>query len=100
MVDSGAADCMFHASLLSPLGMKLDSGRREERIGIGGKQEVWVHSVQLFIGSDLLAIDAAFAPGLPLGGLLGRSGFFESYKVTFDPAPNPPEMELERVYRA
>lgn len=100
MIDSGAADCMFHASVLSALGIKLDAGRKERRGGIGGTQDVWVHPVQLFVGMDLFSIEAAFSPSLPVGGLLGRKGFFEYYKVTFDPAPDPPEVEIERVYRA
>jgi hypothetical protein len=32
--------------------------------------------------------------------LLGRMGFFEHYKITFDPSTHPPEIELERIYRA
>lgn len=101
MVDSGAADCMFHSSIASAIGIKLDSGRKEQRTGISGAcGDVWVHSVQLYVGMDLHTIEAAFSPELPVAGLLGRSGFFEFYKITFDPAPNPPEMEIERVYRA
>jgi hypothetical protein len=101
MVDSGSADCIFHASILANIGIKLENGRKEQRTGIGGtEQDVWVHPIHLFIGTDLLAVDAAFSPELPLAGLLGRKGFFEFYRVTFDPEPNPPELEIERVYRA
>lgn len=101
MVDSGAADCMFHASIAAAIGIRLDSGRREQRTGISGARgDVWVHTVKLYVGLDLFSIDAAFSPELPLAGLLGRSGFFEHYRVTFDPAPDPPELEIERVYRA
>jgi hypothetical protein len=101
MVDSGAADCMFHASIASAIGIRLDSGRREQRTGIsGGGAGVWVHSIQLYVGMDLFSIEAAFSPDLPLAGLLGRSGFFEHYRITFDPTPDPPELEIERVYRA
>lgn len=101
MVDSGAADCMFHASIASALGIRLESGRREQRTGISGARgDVWVHTVQLYVGLDIFSIEAAFSSELPLAGLLGRSGFFEHYRVTFDPAPDPPELEIERVYRA
>jgi hypothetical protein len=101
MVDSGAAECMFHASIAVAIGIKLESGRKEQRTGISGARgDVWVHPVQLYIGLDLFSIEAAFSPALPLAGLLGRSGFFEHYRVTFDPAPDPPELEIERVYRA
>lgn len=101
MVGSGAADCMFHASIASAIGIKLESGRKEQRMGIsGGGADVWVHPIQLYVGMDMFSIDAVFSADLPLAGLLGRSGFFEHYRVTFDPAPNPPELEIERIYRA
>ena len=92
---------MFHASIASAIGIKLESGRKEQRMGIsGGGGDVWVHPIQLYVGMDLLSIEAAFSPDLPLAGLLGRSGFFEHYRITFDPAPYPPELEIERIYRA
>lgn len=92
---------MFHAGLLSSIGLRLDAGRKETRTGISGSQdEVWVHPIQLYVGMDLHSIEGAFTPNLPLAALLGRKGFFEFYRVTFDPAPDPPELEIERVYRA
>jgi hypothetical protein len=100
MVDSGAADCMFHSSIAPGIGIRVDSGRKEQRTGIGGTQDVWVHPIQLWFGADMLSIEAAFSPNLPLAGLLGRIGFFENYKITFDPSTHPPELELERIYRA
>lgn len=100
LVDSGAADCMFHASIAAAMGIKLESGGKQQRTGISGARgDVWVHPVQLYVGMDLFSIEAAFSNELPLADLLGRSGFFEHYRVTFDPAPNPPELEIERVYR-
>jgi hypothetical protein len=48
---------------------------------------------------EMISINAAFAPNLPIAGLLGRNGFFEFYKITFDSSTNPPELELERVHR-
>jgi hypothetical protein len=75
---SGAADCMFLASLLSGLGLKLEHGKKEQRTGIGGTDEVWVHSIQHWIGLDMLSIDAAFTPKLPLACLPGRKGFLNS----------------------
>jgi hypothetical protein len=31
---------------------------------------------------------------------LGRVGFFEHFKITFDPSSNPPGFDLERIYKA
>jgi hypothetical protein len=100
MVDSGATDCIFHQSIAASIGIKLESGRKEIRTGIGGNQEVWIHPVQLYVGmSEIIGINAAFAKDLPLAGLLGRIGFFEHFKITFDPTSEPPGLELERIYK-
>ena len=99
-VDSGAADCMFQASLASALGIELAAGTPSARTGIGGRSDVWVHPISLFVSEHVLHINAAFSDTLPVAGLLGRSGFFEHFKITFDPASDPPGLELERVYKA
>ncbi len=100
LVDSGATDCMFPASIAAAIGLDLKAGAKNQRIGIGGKQEVWVHPVILYVGEHVLSINASFAETLPVAGLLGRIGFFEHFKITFDPASRPPGLELERVHKA
>ena len=100
LVDSGASDCIFHASLASAIGINLESGKKEVRAGIGGTQEIWIHPIQLYVGSEILSIQAGFAKSLSVAGLLGRLGFFDHFKITFDPSSVPPGMEIERVYLA
>lgn len=68
-------------------------------MGIGGSQDVWFHRVVLYVGDDALHIKAAFAPNLPVAGLLGRAGFFEYFKITFDPTSDPPGLELDRTHK-
>jgi hypothetical protein len=48
----------------------------------------------------MFKILAGFTDQLPVAGLLGRVGFFEYFKITFDPSTNPPGFDLERIYRA
>jgi hypothetical protein len=100
MVDSGAADCMFPESVAQAIGIDLKTGKKEQRTGIGGTQDVWIHPIQLYVGLEVITINAAFAKALPVAGLLGRIGFFEHFKVTFDPSSNPPGLELERIHKA
>ena len=69
-------------------------------MGVGGRTEVWIHPVSLFVGTQVLQINAAFSGALPVAGLLGRSGFFEYFRITFDPGGDPPGLELERVHKA
>jgi hypothetical protein len=99
IVDSGAADCIFHDAVAIAIGIDLESGRKKQRTGISGPQDVWIHPVQLYVGTEIIDIDAAFARSLPVAGLLGRIGFFEHFKITFDPSSDPPGLELERIHK-
>ena len=45
-----------------------------------------------------IALCAAFSPDLPIAVLLGMRGFFENFKITFDPTTL--QCELERLYAA
>jgi hypothetical protein len=101
MVDSGATDCMFPADVATAVGITdIRKGKKDERNGIGGTQDVWLHPVILYIGEHALNIEAAFCDTLPVGGLLGRRGFFEYFKITFDPTTDPPGLDLERIHKA
>src|SRR5215467_1132737 len=61
---------------------------------------LYLHNISLYIpGGNIIKIRAGFTDELPIAGLLGRKGFFEHFKVTFDPSNNPPGFELERIYR-
>jgi hypothetical protein len=51
-------------------------------------------------GGHVLKIKASFSEELPVAGILGISGFFENFKITFDPSSTPPGFELDRIYRA
>lgn len=90
LVDSGAADCVLQSSLASALRLDLKSGVPSVRAGIGGRSDVWMHPVSLIVGAHVLQVEAAFSETLPLAGLLGRKGFFEYFRITFDPASEPP----------
>ena len=100
-VDSGAHDCMFNEQIGNAIGIPdISIGRREQRKGISGLgEDVWIHPVTLYVGENGLAIEAAFSRNLPLAGLLGMKGFFDNFKVTFDPTTKPPGLEIERVHR-
>ena len=52
----------------------------------------------LYIPGGPVTIKAGFKDNLPIAGLLGMSGFFEHFNVTFDPRGQV--CILERVYKA
>ncbi len=91
---------MFPENIATAIGISIESGKKTQRTGVGGPQDVWIHPVLLYVGEHALSINAAFAKTLPVGGLLGRAGFFEHFKITFDPTSDPPGLELERVHKS
>jgi hypothetical protein len=62
--------------------------------------EAWVDS-----GASYCTFDAVLCRPLGIkltdgvGAILGRSGFFENFKVVFDAEANPPQVELTKIHR-
>jgi hypothetical protein len=98
LIDSGATRCMFSGAVAKQLGIELKSGVRAAVIGIGGEEEVWFHDVILFIPGGPVKVQAGFQENLPVAGLLGMSGFFEHFRISFDGAKR--QCEFERIFDA
>ena len=98
IIDSGASRCLFHADIARYLGLDLKSGIQDNLNGIGGLEENWLHEVSLYIPGGSVKILAGFMENLSCVGLLGMTGFFDNFTVTFDPAAL--ECDLVRIYRA
>jgi len=98
MVDSGASCCLFHADIAKHIGLDLKAGRLQMTNGIGGPEETWLHPVRLYIPGGPVDITAGFKEKLTVAGLLGMTGFFEHFNVTFDATAC--ECKLERIYKA
>lgn len=92
---------MFHSSVGEGIGLNIEKGEKDETIGVSGVPTImYRHMIHLHVLGSMFKIRAGFSDGLPLAGLLGRIGFFEHYKITFDGSSNPPGFDLERIYRA
>jgi hypothetical protein len=103
VVDSGSADTLFHADIAPQIGIIVDQGISAPRFGgivKGQRMTVYFHDVHLHVGADVIKIRAGFSDAMSVAAILGRRGFFEHFIVTFDPAPTPPEMEIQRLARA
>jgi hypothetical protein len=101
LIDSGASNCIFHTSVGRAIGLDIENGEKQETTGISGVPTIMhVHHVSLYVCGHILKIRAGFTDQLPLAGILGRTGFFEHFKVLFDPSSNPPGVDIERVYKA
>jgi len=84
------------------IGLNIEKGEEDQTIGVSGKPTtIYLHSVSLYVpGGHILRIRAAFTEELPMAGILGRNGFFENFKVLFDPSGTTAGFEIERFYPA
>jgi len=102
-IDSGSPDCMFHASLGKPLGIKRVEDGIPHKLGgvIGGPTaNMYFHKVKIMIGEHQFQTMAGFCWTLSWAALLGRRGFFENFIVRIDSSENPPVIDLEKIHRS
>lgn len=87
MVDSGAEVTLFQASLGERLGIPVRSGPSEIYQGFTGKDAelTYFHQVRLRVAGTTITTVVGFCYALPVNALLGRVGFFDHFKITFDP---------------
>ncbi len=98
LIDSGASRCIFHASIDRFMGLEIEKRAVEETLGINGVSRTYLHDVVLFAPGGVINIRAGFSEDLPIAGLLGMNGFFDHFKVTFDPTAQ--QCEIERIFLA
>jgi len=86
LIDSGAGDCLFHRSIGELLGLEIQTGNPKIYYGIAGQSVTgYIHEIGLRVQgfSEWVTIEAGFIePNLV--PLLGQSGFFENYQITFE----------------
>lgn len=86
LVDSGAADCIFSASLGEVLGIDVSSGRPHQFHAFDLQEtKGFVHTVHLQVPgfSHWVDINAVFIESEVMA-ILGQQGFFEHYQVVFE----------------
>ena len=98
IIDSGASQCIFHANIGRAIGLEIEKGQLVSTNGIAGPTDIFLHDVSLYVPGGIVSTRVGFSDALPLAGLLGMTGFFENFKITFDPTSL--QVELERLYRA
>jgi hypothetical protein len=98
IIDSGATRCVFHAQLGQAIGLDIARGEPETTNGISGPTTVYLHNISLYAPGGIIALCAGFSLDLPVAGLLGMRGFFDNFRITFDPTSL--RCELERLYVA
>jgi hypothetical protein len=98
IIDSGATRTLLHADLAKYLGLETSVGEVETTLGIGGRQQISLYEISLFLPGGPVKTKAGFQNNLPVAGLLGMKGFFEFFKVTFDSAQKI--CEIDRKFHA
>lgn len=98
IIDSGASMCIFHAAIGRAIGLTIENGALTETLGIGGPMKIYLRDISLYAPGGIIATTAGFSDGLPIAGLLGIEGFFENFKISFDPCGL--QCKLERIYQS
>ncbi|HLG16335.1 MAG TPA: hypothetical protein VJH03_17780 [Blastocatellia bacterium] len=87
LIDSGDDACLFHKSVADALEIDYKQGPSREFSGISGPQAkvtAYFHRVHLTVlrlGS--IDLDVGFTDSGGVGALLGQSGFFDGFEITF-----------------
>lgn len=87
LVDSGADYCIFDAQLASILGINFEDGERHQVSGITGiSAPVYFHNINISIGGWEHKLHCAFLKDIGRFGygVVGQSGFFDKFIVSFD----------------
>jgi hypothetical protein len=85
-VDSGASLSVFHVDVAQLLNIKLNRARRRYvALGNGSVLPIYIEHIRVrFAGQEFLA-PAGFTDALRMGfNLMGRSGFFDRFLMTFN----------------
>jgi len=97
-IDSGASQCIFHAAIGRAIGLEKEKGQVVSTNSIQGPTDIYVHDISLYAPGGIVRARAGFSDALPRAGVPGMSGFFEYFKVTFDPTAL--HVQLKRLYKA
>jgi predicted aspartyl protease len=97
IIDSGASSCLFHGSIGRAIGLNVENGKKANTLGVAGAMEIFLHEVTIYIPGGPVTTVAGFSDQASVACLLGMSGFFEHFRIVFDPTALC--VELERIYR-
>jgi hypothetical protein len=103
VVDSGSSACFFHADFLKLFKIKLTDGIKNSLGGVGKGTviPVYYHDIFVLVGADWkIGVRAGFSEDLSVAGILGRTGFFDAFRVTFDHTDHPPMLEINKIEHA
>jgi hypothetical protein len=85
LIDSGATVSIFRTDIANQLKIDIKKGEKISLGGVGGKIKGYVHELKAEIGNKFFKIPVVFSFEYSVSfNLLGRSGFFDQFRITFD----------------
>ena len=85
LVDSGATISIFRTEIAVRLGIVIERGEETIMGGVGGRIKGYLHTVSIVAAEKKFSCPVIFSyEYLVSFNLLGRAGFFENFRVTFD----------------
>ncbi len=85
LIDSGATISIFKTEVAQQIGIEIKTGKEIELDGVGGKIKGYVHNLKIEVSGKNLTIPVVFSNDYLVSfNLLGRSSFFENFKIIFD----------------
>ncbi len=90
LIDSGGEVSIFNVSVANKLGINFRATSDFRYMqGIVGKLLVYLHTIGIKINEKEIICKIGFSPDYHASfNLLGRQGFFENFKITFDEKNN------------
>lgn len=85
LIDSGATISIFKTDIASKLGINIEKGKEISMRSVTGWIMGYVHNLDIKVGGKLIKCDIVFSNDYQASiNILGRSCFFEKFKITFD----------------
>src|SRR5437016_308579 len=85
LIDSGAMMSIFKEEVATTLNIPVESGKITLLQGVGGRIKGYIHNLSLEIAGKTFLCPVIFSKEYSVSvNLLGRAGFFENFKITFD----------------
>lgn len=97
LIDSGADYTIFPAALGLLAGLNIKEGKKESIMGVSGStMTVYFHHILVNVGGYEIKVYSGFAEAMNQDpGILGQSGFFNKFQVSFDLKKKEVEIKLK-----
>lgn len=97
LVDSGATISVFQSSIARELGIRVEKGKRIELKAAGTRIVAYLHKIKLRFAGKTFPTIIGFSDELLVNyNILGRKGFFDRFRITFDEANKEMTFEISK----